>query len=780
MSNLSDFSSCNNMTINNNLVVGQDTTLQNLTCADITSDTVYVENLILQSQDVNAKLLTIDDDVKVLEASVNDLSATKATITYVDTQIANLIGGATESYDTLVEIQTLLQEDDTQIDSLFTAVGLRALDANTVHKDSNEIVTGSKQFDGNIILNSNMKANNIDITPVEISRLHNVVSDIQPQINTLTTGVANLQPQQTSISATTILNDNYRNNGWFVITASTAINITLPNLTNNIGKVFWFTNQSPSACNIIGNGSNTIKLESNVGVWPSVASISITPNATLSLCFKSGGYVVLYNSYVASQLSSSTNTSVSALQTKTTTQTYSNGSTIYTRPTSGLSATPTLLVQDTGTQKAVSIYPIVSNDAFNYLSEDNDTLLLTKESLVIAPHISKNLGVRITQDDVIMSSSTASTSDNKIVLNATAKTINFTSANWISSNQAILAPDFYLSATNDSLSQNLGWTRTKTQMISFDSGDGSTVISKPGAINTPTLRINDDTGKSMHFLPNCSDNGYNYLVQQNDSVIAFTNALSLVPWVGNHSGIRMTLTSTAIGSTANYNQGIGLDNGIYFDGTNKTIVISSPNWISANNSVCATDFRLINRQESISDIISALRTADNTLADQYAWVHGVILDQVDEIDVVQTKTQRITCNGTTTSFTGPVTLDSTITVPSLRFSASTPIIPLLRGWCQWRQEVGYITESNGTLTVTRISKGRFGVNSTASNYTTTDFFKMPHVQLVSHNETGIGSIRGFTAYVKCNISTGYHYEVIIYGGGSSPNSEVASFNFFLY
>jgi hypothetical protein len=637
MSNLSDFSSCNNMTINNNLVVGQDTTLQNLTCNGITSDTVYVENLILQSQDVNAKLLTIDDDVKVLEASVNDLSATKATITYVDTQIANLIGGATESYDTLVEIQTLLQEDDTQIDSLFTAVGLRALDTNTVHKDSNEIVTGTKQFDGNIILNSNMKANNIDITPVEVSRLHNVVSDIQPQINTLTTGVANLQPQQTSISATTILNDNYRNNGWFVITASTAINITLPNSTNNIGKVFWFTNQSPSACNIIGNGSNTIKLESNVGVWSSVASISIFPNASLSLCFKSGGYVVLYNSYVASQLSSSTNTSVSALQTKTTTQTYSNGSTIYTKPTSGLSATPTLLVQDTGTQKAVSIYPIVSNDAFNYLSEDNDTLLLTKETLVIAPHVSKNLGVRITQDDVIMSSSTSAISDNKIVLNATAKTINFTSPNWIGSNQAIYAPDFYLSATNDSLSQNLGWTRTKTQMISFDSGDGSTVISKPGAINTPTLRINDDTGKIMYFLPNCINNGYNYLVEQNDSVIAFNNALSLVPYINNHSGIRLTQTSTAIGSTSSQPQ-YGLDNGINFNGSLRTIQISSPNWVSCDNSICAPDFRLVSTNESISDIIGALRTQDTVLLDQVGAARQETYELSEVVDANQAST----------------------------------------------------------------------------------------------------------------------------------------------
>jgi hypothetical protein len=642
MSNLSDFSSCNNMTINNNLVVGQDTTLQNLTCNGITSDTVYVENLILQSQDVNAKLLTIDDDVKVLEASVNDLSATKATITYVDTQIANLIGGATESYDTLVEIQTLLQEDDTQIDSLFTAVGLRALDANTVHKDSNEIVTGSKQFDGNIILNSNMKANNIDITPVEVSRLHNVVSDIQPQINTLTTGVANLQPQQTSISATTILNDNYRNNGWFVITASTAINITLPNPTNNIGKVFWFTNQSPSACNIIGNGSNQIKYESNVGAWSSVASISITPNATLSVCFKSGGYVVLYNSYVVLQLNTSTNTSVSAtntnvsaLQTKAQMISYDSGdgSTVISRSSS--TNRPTLrIIDDTG--KTMYFLPNATDNAYNYLTEANDSVIAYSNALSIVPYINSTNGIRMKQSVVKIGSTSSQPQyglDNAVIFDGTARTITLNSPNWVSCNNAFACPDVILNST--SLAQTLTGLNTKTQMITYE--PNSTVITKSinGASSVPTLSLYDiNSANLFYFCPNVNGGSYNLMPHDHDALLIARYNFTIGPWTAKNVGIRMTDSDLQIGASTV----APLDNKIVMNADAKTISFVTPNWIASNQSFIAPDFYLSATQESISDIIGVLRTTDTTLLSQISAARQETYQLSEHVDANQAST----------------------------------------------------------------------------------------------------------------------------------------------
>jgi hypothetical protein len=687
MSDLTDFATCNNLTVNSNLVVGNDVTMNNLVSNDITSNSVYVENIILKSEDLNGRLLTSEDDLKVLESSVNNLTSTKADITYVNTQIANLIGGASESYDTLVEIQTLLQEDETQIDTLFSAVGLRALDTNTVHKNGTETITGSKQFDAGIILNSNLKANDIDITPLELSRLHSVVSDIQPQINTLTTGVSNLQPQQTSISATTVLNDNYRSNCWFVITASTSINVTLPNPTNNIGKVFWFTNQSPSACNIIGNGSNTIKLESNVGVWSSVASISITPNATLSLCCKSGGYVILYNSYVASQLNSSTNTSVTTLN-----------------------------------------------------------------------------------------SSVSS-------LNTSVSTLN-----------------------------------TKSQMISFDPGDGSTVISKPNSINTPTLRINDNTGRALYFLPNASNDAYNYLTEANDSVIAYSDALSIVPYINSSNGIRMTKSLVKIGSTSSQPE-YGLDNCITFNGTARTITLNSPNWVTSNQALFAPDFYLSGTNESISNIIGNLRNADTTLTNnlttettnrtnadttltnainteiqdrqngdttlgnQYAWAQNAILDHVDYIDALETKTQKITYDATNniTKFAS----GSAISTSMIKFgnTATPQNLPVMRAWGLYRNDTGLSSgpqNSLATLAITRINTGRYGVNLTGDAYTT-GYLGHVQVQLITRGENGYGAIRGFTSYVKhVPVGSSYTWEVVVYGGGSNPQLSDADFTICIY
>jgi hypothetical protein len=68
--------------------------------------------------------------------SVND-AATNATTTYSSTKIvallnaleakvkSDLIGGASSAYDTLLELQTAIQADDTQITALLTAVGNR-------------------------------------------------------------------------------------------------------------------------------------------------------------------------------------------------------------------------------------------------------------------------------------------------------------------------------------------------------------------------------------------------------------------------------------------------------------------------------------------------------------------------------------------------------------------------------------------------------------------------------------------------------------------------------
>jgi hypothetical protein len=642
MSQINDFSSCSNLTINNNLVVGGDTTVADLVGHSLTSDTVNVENLILKSQDVNSKLLTMTNDLQILEASVNQLDATKADISYLDDQLANLVGTAGSAYDTLGEIQTILQDEGNNINTLLTAVSLRALDTNTVHKDTVETITASKQFNGGIVLNSNLKSNDIDITPVEISRLHNVVSDIQPQINTLTTGVANLQPQQTSISATTILNDNYRNNCWFVITASTAINITLPNPNNNIGKVFWFTNQSASACNIIGNGSNQIKYESNAGVFSTVASISISPNATLSISFKSGSYNVLYNSYVTSQLNTSTNTSVSAtntnvsaLQTKAQMISYDSGdgSTVISRPSS--TNRPTLRIND-DTGKTMYFLPNATDNAYNYLTEAGDSVIAYSNALSIVPYINSTNGIRMTQSVVKIGSTSSQPQyglDNAVIFDGTARTITLNSPNWVSCNNAFACPDVILNST--SLAQTLTGLGTKTQMITYE--PNSTVITKTinGASSVPTLSLYDTNSANLfYFCPNVNGGSYNLMPHDNDALLIGRYNMTIGPWTAKNVGIRMTDSDLQIGASTV----APLDNKIVMNADAKTISFVTPNWVVSSQPFVSPDFYLSGTNESISDIIGVLRTTDTTLLSQISAARQETYQLSEHVDANQTAT----------------------------------------------------------------------------------------------------------------------------------------------
>jgi hypothetical protein len=750
MSELTDFSNCNNLTVNNNLVVGSDIISNNLIASNLTSTNLNVENIVLNSQNVNDRLLTSENDIKVLESSVTELGNVKADITFVQNSLSSLVGSAGSLYDTLGEIQSILQADDASLEALMTAVGLRALDANTVHKSNGEIITGSKQFDGGIILNSNLKSNNIDLTPLEISRISGITGNCQQQLDTHTTGLANVQPQQTSISSTTILNDNYRSNCWFVITSATSINITLPNPNNNIGKIFWFTNQSPSACNIIGNSTNTIKIESNVGVWSSLASISINVNATISLCCKSGGYVILYNSYVVSQLNSSTNTSVSALQTKTSLLTSNGSNFVVTKNTIGPDNASVLAIIDnpSSSSRNLSVFPNIASKTYTSLVEQSDTLLLSSQILTIAPNTSssKSLGLRMTQDDLILSSSTASVTDNKIVMNATNKTMNFTSPNWIGFNNAVACPDVILNST--SLGQTLTGINTKAQMISYDSGDGSTVISRPSSTNRPTLRIIDDTGKTMYFLPNATDNAYNYLVEANDSVIAYSDALSIVPYINSSNGIRMTKSLVKIGSTSSQPE-YGLDNCIIFDGTARTITLNSPNWITTNQCLFSPDFYLSGTNESISNIIGNLRNADTTLTTNLA------TESANRISADAGLTTSVTSN------TAQLNRLNSFWAP--KFFCSFYV---------WNSGIYLQTGGNSSgTTVQRLSAGVYTIRPTSTIFDTltslTDstYSSFPcSAQLVSKNAS---QISGWTSSVYGD--TGNQCIIIhIWGGGSNP------------
>jgi hypothetical protein len=183
----------------------------------------------------------------------------------------------------------------------------------------------------------------------------------------------------------------------------------------------------------------------------------------------------------------------------------------------------------------------------------------------------------------------------------------------LSSHQS--SQDTSISSNTSNISSNtsnISALQTKTQRLSYDSSDGATVISRAGSINNPTLKISDTGTKAMYFLPNATDNAYNYLVEANDSVIAFSDCLSIVPNINDHCGVRLTKTSAAIGSTGSQPQ-YGFDNALKFDATARTIEFVSPNWIVSNQSFYCPDYYLSATNESISNIIGNLRTADTTI-----------------------------------------------------------------------------------------------------------------------------------------------------------------------
>jgi hypothetical protein len=159
---------------------------------------------------------------------------------------------------------------------------------------------------------------------------------------------------------------------------------------------------------------------------------------------------------------------------------------------------------------------------------------------------------------------------------------------------------------------NISALQTKTQRLSYDSSDSSTVISRAGSINNATLKLTDTGTKALYFLPNATDNAYNYLVEANDSEIAFSDCLSIVPDINDTTGLRITKTSAVLSATGS--QPIyGADNAIKFDATARTVELVSPNWITSNQALVAPDFRLSSTNESISNIIGDLRTADTTI-----------------------------------------------------------------------------------------------------------------------------------------------------------------------
>jgi hypothetical protein len=279
--------------------------------------------------------------------------------------------------------------------------------------------------------------------------------------------------------------------------------------------------------------------------------------------------------------------------------------------------------------------------------------------------------------------------DSSLNVLTTHQGVQDASLNALTTHQGV--QDSSISSNSSSISSNSGsitTLQTKTQKMSYDSSDGSTVVSRAGSINNPTLKITDTGSKALYFLANASDNAYNYLVEANDSVIAYSDALSIVPYINSSNGIRMTKSLVKIGSTSSQPE-YGLDNCITFNGTARTIEFVSPNWIVSNQSLYCPDYYLSGTNESISNIIGNLRNADTTETTNRTAADTTITNNLNteisnrtaadttltnSVNTLNTKTSYLTTSGGDSHFSSNVAIDNLSSIYFSRtYNYSTPL-----------------------------------------------------------------------------------------------------------
>jgi hypothetical protein len=765
---MSYLSSVQDFTVNNEFSVGGNSSMNTVTANSINCDNINAESLTVNGDNFQNYLQVVNDDLNQMSLAIADTNTVKADITYVDTALNQLLNADNGILQTIQTINTVLQDDGNNINSLLTSVALKANDANTVHKDSSEIITGLKQFNGGVTLNSNVIADNVTVIPQKIGYIGNLTSDCQAQLNSGLTNTANLQPEHNVVTSSTTWGSSHRPNAQVFLNPTSAITFTLPSITNQSGKFCYIKNISAFTCTIAGNGSN-IYMESTPNVFTSTSSVSILPNESMILLFSTNGYHIIHNSSLIAKLQAL----ITALQNKTPLLSSNGTNFLVTKYSQGPDNGATFIVKDSDTTRSLSVFPNIASKTYTSLVEQSDTLLLASNILTIAPNTtsSKALGIRMTQDDLILSSSTSAVSDNKIVMNATNKTIYFTSPNWIGFSQAVSCPDVILNTY--SLTQTLANIITNAQMMSYDSSDQSTVLSKSGLTNRPTLKIIDNLGKGLYFLPTASNDAYNYLVDASDSVIAYSDALAIVPYINDNTGIRMTKLSVELGSTSSQPES-GMDNSIYFNGTNRTIEMKSPNWIASNQPLIAPDYYLSGTNASVSGSISVLNG-------QYTSAFNGLSTHTDAIGVLQTKTQKMTCDGTETHFSSNVVVDSASV--SINRTDNTPVLyNNARSLYVVKAMVSFCMSSSGPQIMTggsspgcTISKNSTGVyfltlplviRQTLTTFSATNLTFYSCSAQINIGDSSL--LSGWTAKTSGDAGNGI-IAIFLRGGGSNPS-----------
>ena len=106
--------------------------------SDIHSNTLTTNNAFIKGDLTVSGTITGTGD--------NTLASTE----YVDNSIQNLISGASDAYDTLIEIQTEIESNDTDIVSFVNS---------TVKLTGEQTIAGSKTFSHEIVADANLRGN---------------------------------------------------------------------------------------------------------------------------------------------------------------------------------------------------------------------------------------------------------------------------------------------------------------------------------------------------------------------------------------------------------------------------------------------------------------------------------------------------------------------------------------------------------------------------------------------------------------------------------------------
>lgn len=158
------------------------TAIQNVNGADLTNYATksYVDTAITDLSGNYASQSYVDTAIAAIP--VPDLSS-YATSSSVTTAVANvkseILGGATAAFDTLSELNALIQSGDSSVSSALTSqIALKANDNAVVHLTGTETIGGIKTFSNNVTVPS---LNNISSTT--LGYLSGTTSSIQTQLN---------------------------------------------------------------------------------------------------------------------------------------------------------------------------------------------------------------------------------------------------------------------------------------------------------------------------------------------------------------------------------------------------------------------------------------------------------------------------------------------------------------------------------------------------------------------------------------------------------------------